>query len=122
MADHNEFGKKGEAIAAEYLVKKGYSILRKNWRYKQLEVDIIASLGNKLIVVEVKTRTSATWGDPSEAISKGKIRYLAEAAEAFVNFNNIDLEIRFDVIAILPKGNQWQIDHIEEAFHPIANN
>jgi putative endonuclease len=122
MAEHNEFGKKGEALAADYLAKKGYHILHQNWRYKQLEVDIIATGENKLVVVEVKTRTTAAWGNPSDAISKGKIRYLTEAAEAYVNFNNIDLEIRFDVIAILAEGSRWQIEHIEEAFHPIVNN
>jgi len=122
MATHNELGKKGELEAVEFLVKKGYQILHKNWRYKQLEVDIIARHHNKLIVVEVKARGTGIWGNPEEAVTKGKIRFLADATEAYLNKYQLDTEVRFDIISVIFQNATFSIEHIEEAFHPAANS
>lgn len=122
MAEHNELGKKGEQEAAQFLALKGYTILDKNWRFGKLEVDIVAQWQQKLIIVEVKARGTGIWGNPEEAVTKSKIKYLAEATEAYLNENNIDLEVRFDIISVLFVNNTFQIDHIEEAFHPQVNS
>ena len=73
MAQHNELGKKGEQLAIDYLVKKGYKILDKNWRYLKAEVDIIAKKDSMIVAVEVKTRSSDYFGDPQDFINKKKI-------------------------------------------------
>ena len=66
MGAHNELGKKGEVLAVDFLIKKGYDILKKNYRYQQCEVDIIAKKGAILAAVEVKTRASKDFGDPQQ--------------------------------------------------------
>lgn len=122
MATHNELGKKGELEAADFLVKKGYQILERNWRYKQLEVDVIARHQNKLIVVEVKARGTGVWGNPEEAVTKSKIRFLADATEAYLNKHQLDTEVRFDIISVIFQNGTFSIEHIEEAFHPAVNS
>lgn len=116
MAEHNDFGKLGEEIATQFLIEKGYIILHKNWRYLKAEVDIIAKKENTLVITEVKTRSSSFFGNPEEFISKAKIKLLISAADAYVQKHNLDLDIRFDVIAIVKNNKTKDIKHIEEAF------
>lgn len=118
MADHNELGRTGEAIAADYLQKKGFEILERNWVNNRKELDLIAMHNNYLVVIEVKTRTTDGWEHPKEAITKGKINYIVEATEAYIYEKDIENEIRFDVITLIPNDDDWIIEHIEEAFHP----
>ena len=118
MASHNELGKKGEAVAQHYLQDKGYQILETNWRFEKSEVDIICEKDHTLVFVEVKTRATAVHGYPEEAITKKKQEKLLEAAEQFIELNQIQGEIRFDVISIITKNNQSEIFHIEDAFFP----
>ena len=66
MAIHNELGKKGEQLAVDFLQKKGYTILDRNWRFKKAEVDIIAQKEQILAIVEVKTRSSNYFGNPQD--------------------------------------------------------
>ena len=84
MADHNELGKKGEQIAIDFLVKKKYKILEKNYRYLKLEVDIIAQKENILVAVEVKTRTTDFFGNPQEFVDPKKIKRLLSAIDNYV--------------------------------------
>ncbi|NJB81292.1 YraN family protein [Wenyingzhuangia aestuarii] len=116
MAQHNDLGNLGEQLAKDYLLEKGYSILETNWRYLKAEIDIIAQKGNFLAIVEVKTRTSAFFGNPEEFITKAKIKLLITAADYYVQKHNLDLEVRFDVIAIVKNAKQTDIKHIPEAF------
>ncbi|MDT0553765.1 YraN family protein [Urechidicola vernalis] len=116
MAQHNELGKKGEQIAIDYLIDKGYTILDKNWRFQKAEVDVIAQKNELIIAVEVKTRTSDYFGDPQDFISKKKISLLVLAMNEYVLSKNFDNEIRFDVIAILKNKQTFKIEHIEDAF------
>jgi len=118
MADHNELGRTGESIAAEYLEKKGFEILERNWQYNHKELDLIAMHGDYLVIIEVKTRTSDGWENPKEAITNGKIRFIVEATEAYINATDIENEVRFDVVTLIPNGEDWIIEHIDEAFHP----
>lgn len=116
MAQHNELGIKGEQLAIDYLIKKGYQILERNWRYLKAEVDIIARKENILIAIEVKTRSSAYFGNPQDFITKKKIQLLVLAMNAYVDMKHLDDEIRFDVIAMLKSNGQFKIEHIEDAF------
>ena len=70
MANHHVLGQQGEALAVTYLAEKGYQILETNWRFKRAEVDIIAKLGQVLVFIEVKTRTTDYFGSPEEFITK----------------------------------------------------
>ena len=119
MADHNELGQTGEEIAAEYLVGKGYDILEVNWRHKHKEIDLIARDGDYLVIVEVKTRMSDGWENPREAVTNKKIRFLVDAAEAYIMKNDVMLETRFDIVTLIPSGDGWEIEHIKEAFYPM---
>ena len=77
MAYHNELGKIGEKLAAEYLINKGYEILAQNFYFDKAEIDIIAKKDNNtLVVVEVKTRNSDFFGDPQVFVTPSKIKRL----------------------------------------------
>ncbi len=117
MAQHNELGKQGEQIAVDFLQQKGYEILQTNWVYQKAEVDIIAKKEHVLAVVEVKTRSSLEFGLPQDFVKPKKIQLLVKAVDAFVTSKNLDLEVRFDIIAIHKNATGFNIEHIEDAFH-----
>lgn len=121
MAEHNELGKEGEQRAADYLMANGYKILEQNWIYNHKEIDLIAQKGDLLIVAEIKTRSTENWEHPQEAITNAKIRFLVDATEAYIMENNVDLEVRFDVVSVIPRGKEWKIEHVKEAFYPPVN-
>lgn len=116
MATHNELGKKGETLAVEYLEKNGYKILEKNWFFKKAEVDIIALKGATLAVVEVKTRSSDYFGNPQDFVNQKKIKLLVEAINQYVTIKDLDVEVRFDIIAILKNQYTFKIEHLKNAF------
>ncbi|GGK37049.1 MULTISPECIES: YraN family protein [Flavobacteriaceae] len=116
MAIHNELGKKGEELAVEYLEKDGYIILEKNWFYKKAEVDIIALKGDVLAVIEVKTRSSNYFGNPQDFVNQKKIKLLVDAINQYVTVKDLDVEVRFDIIAILKNQYTFKIEHLEDAF------
>ena len=116
MATHNELGKKGEELAVEFLQKNGYTILERNWRFKKAEVDIIAQKNDVLAVVEVKTRSNNYFGDPQDFVNPKKIKLLVEAIHEYVTSRNLDVEVRFDIIAILKNQYRFDIEHLEDAF------
>ena len=116
MAQHNELGKKGEQLALEFLQKKGYIILDKNWRYQKAEVDIIAQKENTLAVVEVKTRSTTDFGNPQDFVNPKKIKLLVSAIDEYVISKDLDVDVRFDIIAIVKDKSVFTIEHIEDAF------
>jgi putative endonuclease len=116
MASHNQTGKLGEELAVEFLREKGYEILEKNWRKGYLEVDIIALDGKTLVMVEVKTRADLHHGLPEEAITRKKERLLMDAAEAYLELNDMNNEVRFDIIAVWDTDSNVRINHIQGAF------
>ena len=117
MAEHNETGKKGETIAVEYLQGKGYQILEKNWYSHHREIDIIASKGNELAIVEVKCRTGSPLIEPYLSVNRNKQNLLIKAANAYINCKNINMETRFDIVSIT-LGKETIVEHIENAFYP----
>jgi len=117
MALHNELGKKGERLAIDYLINKGYAILDKNWRFQKAEVDIIAQIKDTLIVVEVKTRSTSDFGNPQDFVSPKKIKLLISAIDAYVVSKNLEVDVRFDIIAIVKENNAYVIEHLEDAFY-----
>jgi putative endonuclease len=119
MAEHNETGAQGEKIAAEYLVKNGYKILERNWRNYHQEIDIIASKGDELVIVEVKCRTGNPMIAPAAAVNRNKQSLLIKAANAYIREKNIDLDTRFDIISVI-LGNTIHVEHLEYAFYPMV--
>lgn len=120
MAQHNELGSEGEALAVAELKRKGYSIIAENWRSGKNELDIVARIGNTMVFVEVKTRSTAFFGDPSLAVSRAKQKRIIAAANDYLMKHKVDLEARFDVISIVSSSNRTAIDHMEDAFYPFA--
>jgi putative endonuclease len=117
MAQHNKLGKKGEQLAVDFLEKHQYNILERNYYYEKAEVDIIVQKGSTLVAVEVKTRSSADFGNPQDFIKPKQIQNLVKAVNAYIVANDLDVEVRFDVIAIIKKGNTYHIEHLEDAFY-----
>lgn len=99
-------GNKGEDLAVDYLVKRGYTVLHRNWRFRHWEVDIIASKGKFLHFMEVKTRTTLIFGKPEESITTHKMNNLKNAAEEFQYQNPEWKFIQFDALAITMEFNK----------------
>jgi len=114
-------GQRGEIVAAHWLQRRGYSILARNWRCGRLELDLVARLGETLVVVEVKTRRELGTDPPSrpeEAVNPAKQRKLGQAGAAFLGTQSDCLSLRFDVIAIRVRGDRCRLYHQQDAFFP----
>ncbi|MDR0939393.1 MAG: YraN family protein [Mediterranea sp.] len=118
MARHNELGKEGEDAAAAYLEKSGYLIRHRNWRHRYFELDIVATHGDELVVIEVKTRSSTDFGNPEEAVTPMKIRRTVRAADTYIKFFGIDMSVRFDIVTVVGTSAPFTIEHIPDAFRP----
>ena len=119
MAAHNDLGALGEQFALEYLLEKNYQILETKWVCGHKEVDIIAKDGDTIVFVEVKTRHDKCLVDPEITVDIYKQRHLIWAANNYVNRYQYDLEVRFDIIAIVVNSNnEKKIEHIIDAFYP----
>ncbi len=117
MAQHNQLGKEGEKAACDYLIQKGYTILERNYRFHRNEVDIIATFNDELIAVEVKSRSSAFFGNPEEFIKSTQIQTIVKAVDAYIQQRDLDIEVRFDVISVTKIKGELDINHIENAFY-----
>lgn len=123
MAEHNDFGTLAENVATEYLQKKHYNILARNFRYHKAEIDIIAAFNGLTVVVEVKARSYNTVIEPQEAVTKKKIKSIVLCADFFMQENNLNTEVRFDIITVLPDSDGvLQLEHIEDAFQSFDAN
>ena len=117
MLDKRRKGKQGEDHAVDYLQKKGYRILERNFRFEHGEIDIIAEDHDALVFVEVKARRSKLYGEPEDAITPRKRNQLKKTADGYLFENDIDdKECRFDVIAIDYNEKKPVIRHLENAF------
>ena len=117
MGKHNEFGKEGEKIAADFLIENGYRIVQKNYRYLKSEIDIIAQKGDVLAIVEVRARSNDQIIAIADTITPKKIKLLVTGADHYVTSNELDVEVRFDVITILKNKKIFKINHLESAFY-----
>lgn len=123
MAEHNTTGTAGEALACRYLEERGLEVLERNWRYGRHELDIIAKHGAEVVIVEVKTRSSELYGQPEEAVKKGKRGKIIKAANAYVQATDCQLRLRFDIVSVIlhPSGKPY-IHHIPDAFYPTIHD
>lgn len=121
MAHHNDLGREAEELAAEFLTTKGYHIVHRNWRYFHKEIDIVAEKDGMLIIIEVKSRFVAGRVTADELMSAGKLRFIVDAAEAYISRYQIEKETRFDLVIITFSGEGSAVEHIEGAFIPGVN-
>ncbi len=117
MAEHNELGKFGEELAVDFLQQNGYTILETNWTFQKAEIDIIAQKENTLAIVEVKTRSSIEFGLPQDFVKPKKIQLLVKAVNEYVTSNDLETDVRFDIVAIFKENGDYKIEHIEDAFY-----
>jgi putative endonuclease len=122
MYYNQDLGKTGEDLAVQHLISEGYHILERNWRSGHKEIDIIALKGDILAVVEVKTRKSEDYGNPDIAVDGYKQKMLISAADAYVRYKNLEVEVRFDIISIILNGTSHKTEHIEDAFYATPQN
>lgn len=121
MAEHNELGHWGENKAADFLERKGYSIIKRNWKYGHRDLDIIAldSNNNTLVIVEVKTRRNNLFAEPEQAVNYAKIKSLCIAANVFIKTHRISMPLRFDIITVIgTTDDDCEIHHTTDAFVP----
>jgi putative endonuclease len=127
MAEHNDLGNLGEELAVSYLQKEGYTILDTNWTFQKAEVDIIAQKDDILAVIEVKTRSSIAFGLPQDFVNPKKIQLLVKAIDAYIIKKDLNLNVRFDIIAITAPSKtanataadskSFVIEHLIDAFY-----
>ena len=118
MAQHNDLGSQGEDLAAAHLLKKGYQILTRNYTYLKGEIDIIARIENTIVIAEVKTRSTPDFGDPQDFLKPAQIKRLVETAHHFVEeLGEADVEVRFDIVAIIKNKAGTKVEHFEDAFY-----
>jgi putative endonuclease len=117
VAQHIELGKKGEQLAVDFLIKNGYNILDRNYRFDRAEVDIIAKKEEILSIIEVKTRTNIDFGNPEDFVTPKQIKNLVKAVNEYVTENDLDLEVRFDIVAIVKEKQSFKIEHLKDAFY-----
>ena len=119
MAQHLELGRKGEALAKAYLEQQGFEILDENWTHGKCEVDLIVYKDRRIVFVEVKTRSSNTFGEPEDFVDARKQKLLVEAADEYIYLMDHQGEVRFDIVSILYDRNAaYKLKHIEDAFWP----
>lgn len=119
MSQSRTLGRRGEVYAAEYLEKKGYYILAKNYRTRFGEIDIIAENASILAFIEVKTRTSQRFAQACEAVTTEKQRKIIAAAQSWLICYPTKLQPRFDVIELIWSNDKeipYKVQHMENAF------
>ena len=115
MAAHNELGSWGEDQATAYLQQHGYRIIERDWKSGRRDIDIIATNGQEVVFVEVKTRRNRLYGEPEEAVDYRKLQSLRQAINHYIKYRCINSPARFDIISVVGMiGGQPEIDHIED--------
>jgi putative endonuclease len=97
---NNIKGKYGESLARSWFREKGYILLESNWRFRNWEIDLVATKDEVIHFIEVKTRTSRSHGYPEESVTRKKLRCLLDAAEAYIYLHPGWKRVQFDIMAI----------------------
>ena len=116
MAQHNEVGQWGEQTAALHLMHQDYQILERNWRFRHLEIDIIAEYLGEIVFVEVKTRSGGDLREARAAVDFYKRKHIMDAAQVYLRQNRLDNIWRYDVITIIGNAAHYRLRHEQRAF------
>lgn len=120
VSSKSELAKKGEELACEHLSAKGYTIVQRNYRTGQGELDIIARHNNFIVIVEVKTRESAYLTDPLQLVPITKQRQVIRMANTYLkNLSTLE-QARFDIVIVVHNASYTKVEHIEDAFYPMG--
>ena len=123
MTIQKDLGNRGEQIASDYLTAKGYKILEQNWYFRKKEIDIIAEKNDFLVIIEVKSRSVGFQENPRDAVNMKKQKFLIQAANAYINKYDIDMEVRFDILTVVFfNDHEYEIEHIDDAFYPTLRH
>lgn len=114
MRAKDVLGREGEQAAADYLTKRGFRILDRNWRCADGEIDIVAVERHSLVVCEVKTRSGTRFGTPLEAVGRAKLGRLRRLGVKWLQANGVRFDqIRIDVIGLLREGtDDFTVEHV----------
>jgi putative endonuclease len=113
-------GLAGENAAAEWLAKRGFRILERNWRCRKYEIDLVAEHEGMMVFVEVKTRKNDDFGEPELFVTPAKQRRIISAAHFYLRDRDIALESRFDIVSVLLGSGPAAIHHLPDAFRALA--
>lgn len=116
MTDKTEIGRRGENLAAEFLVKQGYEIAARNYRFGHAEIDLIVKRDKWLLFIEVKTRTSVEYGQPEDFLLEFQVNRIFNAAENYIFAIDWQGNVRFDVVTV-KLGKEPVIEHFEDAIN-----
>jgi len=123
MYEKHETGKIGEDIVAKYLEQIGYEILQRNFECKIGEIDIIAKDRDEIVFIEVKTRASALYGQPKDAVDRTKKKHIYRSAEFYIYIKHLENQpVRIDVIEVYKKQGKFKIHHIKNAITERPEN
>ncbi|MCM1521422.1 MAG: YraN family protein [Muribaculaceae bacterium] len=118
MAIHNDLGAWGERVVREYLLARGYAIAAEDTKVAGVEIDIIATRGDRICFVEVKTRKD-NFVDPLEAIDSRKRARMVRAADRWMqSYPDLPLEPQFDVAIVIGTPESYTLEYIPDAFYP----
>jgi putative endonuclease len=115
-ADNKSIGLQGEDLAIKYLQAKGLKIIQRNYKTPIGEADVVARDKDTIVFVEVKTRSSSQFGEPFEAVNERKRDKLKKIAMYYQKQQGKEITVRFDVVSIKRKGDEYEINHIADAF------
>ena len=113
----HKIGRTGEEMAILYLREQSYEIIEKNWRFQNFEIDIVVKNGSTLIFVEVKSRTNSILSIV-DIITSAQKKRIIKAAHHYIQINEIDLNIRFDLIFLDNNSKNPKLRHFKEFFTP----
>ena len=123
MYNSHELGIQGENVATKYLLSQGYKIIERNFYCYFGEIDIIAKDKNEYVFIEVKTRSSAIYGKPKEAVDTTKKKHIYRSAEYYVYLKHLENEpVRIDVIEVYKKQGKFMVNHIKQAITEKPKN
>lgn len=119
MPAHLTLGRRGEEAAARHLARAGLTILERNWRWKQWELDMVCREGDTLVFVEVKTRGPGSLASPADGLDRRKQAKLGKAAAQYLSRHKLwDAPCRFDLVSVLAGPHTEEIEHVRDAFAP----
>ncbi len=117
MDPRPSLGRAGEDVAARLYRRLGFSVLERNYRCREGEIDLVAARGRMVVFCEVKTRKSGAWGAPSEAVGWQKQQRLRRLAAAWLHDRRPGpVDVRFDVVSVIVRGARAEVTHIPNAF------